>query len=401
MQNLELAKQHFLAGIAQFETQQYEAALAAFEQAAALAPERASVQFNLGTTLFHLGRHDDAIVALNKSLAADAQQAPAWFTLGLCRLALEDWPAASQALQRGLALAPEAANIWLTLAQCQLRQNDVVSALDAMRSATRAAPNDPQPWSELGGLLREIGQYEEAAHCFEQAIQHGADPELHAYYLAAVRPGSPVPAPPKHYAQALFDGYASDFQTHLVEALNYRAHTTLLQPLLEKGRRYPSALDLGCGTGLCAPLLQQICDRIEGVDVSAAMVQQARQSGLYQSVSQDDLLPWLRSRDTPADLIVAADVFIYVGELNEVFAEVARLLSPQGCFAFSVEASEDEGLRLLPSLRYAHSEHYIRELAGRHGLEIKRSYHAPIREEQRQPIAGQYFHLGLSRLNPV
>jgi len=395
MQNLELAKQHFLAGIAQFESQQYEAALAAFNAAAALTPERASVQFNLGTTLFHLGRPDEAIVALNKSLSSDAQQAPAWFTLGLCHVALENWPAATQALQRGLALAPETANIWLTLAQCHLHQNNVLGALDAMRSATRAAPTEPQPWSELGSLLREIGQYEEAAHSFEQAIQHGADPELHGYYLAAVRPGSPVPPPPKRYAEALFDGYASDFQTHLVEALKYSAHTTLLQPLLETGRRYPSALDLGCGTGLCAPLLKKMCDTIDGVDVSAAMVQQATGSGLYHSVSQNDLLPWLRSRNTPADLIVAADVFIYVGELTEVFAEVARLLSHEGCFAFSVETSEGEGLRLLPSLRYAHSETYIRELAARHGLKIRSSYHGPIREEQRQPIAGQYFHLGL------
>lgn len=395
MENLELAKQHFLAGIAQFEAQHYDAALTAFEQAAALAPERASVQYNLGTTLFHLGRHREAIPALEKSLNADTAQAPAWITLGLCRLALEDWPAATTALEQGLALAPEAANIWLTLAQCHLHQNNVVGALDAMRSATRAAPNDPQPWSELGSLLREIGQYEEAAHCFEQAIQHGADPELHRYYLAAVRPGSSVPPPPKRYAQALFDSYAGDFQTHLLEALKYSAHTTLLHPLVEAGQRYPSALDLGCGTGLCAPLLKKICDTIDGVDVAAAMVQQATQSGCYRSVSQSDLLPWLRSRNTPADLIVAADVFIYVGELNEVFAEAARLLSPQGCFAFSVEACEGEGLRLLPSLRYAHSERYIRELAERHGLEIKRSYLGPIREEQRQPITGQYFHLGL------
>lgn len=396
MQNLELAKQHFLAGITRFEAQQYDAALAEFTQAAALAPERPSVLFNLGTTLFHLGRHGEAIPALEKSLAADATQAPAWITLGLCRLAHEDWPAAAQALERGLALAPEAANIWLTLAQCHLHQNNVVGALEAMRSATRAAPTDPQPWSELGSLLREIGQYEEAATSFEAAIQHGADPELHNYYLAAVRPGSPVPPPPKRYAQALFDSYAADFQTHLVEALKYSAHTTLLKPLLATGQRYASALDLGCGTGLCGELLHPLCDTIEGVDVSAAMVHQATQSGRYHNVIQDDLLPWLRSRDTPADLIVAADVFIYVGELNDIFAEAARLLSREGCFAFSVETCAGEGLRLLPSLRYAHSEAYIRELAARHGLEVRRSYHGPIREEQRQPIAGQYFHLGLS-----
>ena len=43
-----------------------------------------------------------------------------------------------------------------------------------------------------------------------------------------------------------------------------------------------------------------------------------------------------------------------------------------GVFCFSVESLEGDGdgLRLLPSLRYAHSEAYLERLASQHGFEV-------------------------------
>ena len=64
----------------------------------------------------------------------------------------------------------------------------------------------------------------------------------------------------------------------------------------------------------------------------------------------------------------------------------------EGVFCFSVEALEDDGadLRLLPSLRYAHSEAYLARLASQHGFEVVAMKHAPVREDQGQPIEGLY-----------
>ena len=60
---------------------------------------------------------------------------------------------------------------------------------------------------------------------------------------------------------------------------------------------------------------------VDGVDLSSAMVAQAQASGLYRRVTQGDLLSALQQQASmPVDLIVAADVFIYVGALDEVMA---------------------------------------------------------------------------------
>jgi predicted TPR repeat methyltransferase len=91
-----------------------------------------------------------------------------------------------------------------------------------------------------------------------------------------------------------------------------------------------------------------------------------------------------------------ADVFIYVGALEPVFAGVRRVLSPGGLLAFSVEtpdAADGGGLVLRPSLRYAHGEAYVRNLAARHGLRVLSAQAGPLREDQQRPVAGQYWVL--------
>jgi len=80
--------------------------------------------------------------------------------------------------------------------------------------------------------------------------------------------------------------------------------------------------------------------------------------------------------------------------LEPVFAGVARVLAPGGLFAFSVEELPgDEDLRLMPSLRYAHSEAYVRRLTQAHGMQVRHMLRAPIREDQRRPIEGLYVYL--------
>jgi predicted TPR repeat methyltransferase len=90
------------------------------------------------------------------------------------------------------------------------------------------------------------------------------------------------------------------------------------------------------------------------------------------------------------DLIVSADVFIYIGELDSLFGHCARLLRGGGRFAFSVETCEGGGYRLLPSGRYAQAESYVARLTARHGFDTL------VREaaEIRRGVQGALYLLG-------
>ena len=391
---LEHARQHFLEGIGHFEAGRLEAAQACFEASLALAPGRPSVLMNLGITLCGLKQWPDAVAVLQQAVAADAGQADAWFALGLSHQALAQWADAAQALERGLALNSARPDLWMKCGECQANAG---RAADALRSYDRVLELDPQAavaWSARGGLLRDLGQLDAAARCFERAIELGADPELHRYYLAAVRGAQSPAAPPRTYVETLFDQYSVDFESHLVDQLQYRGHEWLVRPLVESGRRWRAVLDLGCGTGLCGPLVAPHADAIDGVDLSAAMLDRARALGVYRELIHADLGNFLADTDRRADLVLAADVFIYVGALDAVFRHVRRILEPGGRFAFTVErAPEGDGFRLLPSLRYAHSEVYVRGLADAHGFAVREIRRAPLRKNRQAPLDALYVYL--------
>jgi len=259
-------------------------------------------------------------------------------------------------------------------------------------------PTYAAAWSARGGLLRETHQLEEAAKSFEKALALGADPELNSYYLASVRGAKPPATAPRQYVEALFDDYAADFQDHLVEKLGYRGYEVLLRPVTESGERFHSALDLGCGTGLCAALIQPSVDAIVGIDISSEMLKLAEKLGVYRELIHEDLAEFLARTQLRADLVIAADVLVYVGELSSIFVSVGRILEPGGLFAFTVElTTSDKDCHLLPSLRYAHSESYIRRLATQCDLHCEDLRIAPIRHEQSVPVQGLYVYLRKQR----
>ncbi len=388
----EKSREMFFEGIGHFEAGRLEPARECFERCLALTPDRPSVLGNLGITLFHLGRTREALPYLQRATAGDASFADAWGFLGMTHAAEGAWLPALDALNTSLALADRSASLWFAKAQCLMRLGRAQEALPAFDRAVEIDPGHAAAWSGRGGLLRELHRFDAAAHSFERAIALGADRELHDYYLAAVRKATAAPRQaPRQYVEALFDDYAAEFQGHVVEQLGYRGHEELLRPIVASGQRFHSALDLGCGTGLCAPLLAQCSDMIVGVDISKQMIEQAGRRGAYRELVHADLVEFLAATTLQADLVVAADVLIYVGDLAAVFDGVARVLRPGGLFAFSVERSRnDEDLQLLPSLRYAHGENALRKMAAACGLQVQTMREAPIRCEQRNPVLGMY-----------
>ncbi|MCG2591648.1 methyltransferase domain-containing protein [Ramlibacter sp. XY19] len=350
---LDQARRFFQDGVAHYQAGRLEQAERQFVAALALAPGRPSVLTNLGAVRLKLGRPADALAVLQEAVEREPGNAEA---LGHCAAAHAELGHAAEAL----ALF------------------DRALAIDAKR---------PALWTLRGTLLREMGRTQEAAESFREALARGGDAELNRYYLGALAAGEAPASAPRHYVENLFDAYAAQFDSHLVQALNYRAPELLTAPLA--GRRHARALDLGCGTGLAGPALRALAGEVTGVDVSANMLAQARARDVYDTLVQQDVLEFLAGCETPFDLVLAADVFIYVGALEGVFRELARVMPAGASFCFTVEEAAQD-LVLRPSLRYAHSEEYVRRLAAENGFVVTRLERRPVREEQRVPIPGLF-----------
>jgi predicted TPR repeat methyltransferase len=124
------------------------------------------------------------------------------------------------------------------------------------------------------------------------------------------------------------------------------------------------------------------------------MLERARSLQLYDRLEHAELLAFLLATERRYDLLAAADVFTYVGELDAVFAAVPRVLEPGGVWCFAVERAPDEAnVVLRDSLRYAHSSRYLHALAQRHGFTVTHEVRQPMREDQRRPIDALYLYL--------
>ena len=298
-------------------------------------------------------------------------------------------------LERDARAHPRDARVRLALGQTLQHLGRPLDALQAYERALELNPELGAAWTLRGHLLRQAGRLADASVCFNNAIGCGEDVESHLYFLGALGLGALPAAAPQGFVRGLFDEYAGHFDDELVKTLHYRGHEQVCAPIAAlHPAPFASALDLGCGSGLAAPLLRPLAARLAGVDLSPRMVARAAATKLYDELHVGELVAHLRVGATRHDLIVACDVFIYVGDLSPVFDAVAPVLAPGGVFAFTVEEGHaDIGYDLLPTLRYAHSEPYLRELADARRLRVTRCARAPLREGHGEAIAGLTLHL--------
>lgn len=352
-----------------------------------LAFDRARALFTQGVSLYDQGRYAEAEAPLAQALALLPGRVSTLVNLGAVRLALGRPADALQTLDQAVRAEPAAVDAQVQRATALAALGRLDEAADSLQAFVTAQPGAAAAWSLLGHVQKDRGRHAEAREAFAQAVAHGADHPVNRFALAALGGGADVPDHAPHgYVAALFDGYADDFEQHLVNTLRYRGHEAVVQAATAAAP-WASALDLGCGTGLVGAGLRPLAQRLEGVDLSRTMLARARERGVYDALVQGDIAEHLRSTHERHDLVVAADVFIYVGTLDAVFAGVRRVLAEGGRFVFTVESAA-RGIELRPSLRYAHGDDEIARLAAAHGFQAPESERFVLREEQRQPIAG-------------
>jgi predicted TPR repeat methyltransferase len=272
-------------------------------------------------------------------------------------------------------------------------RGDLAAAADLLEQALELAPGFAAAWFTLGEIREENGEAGRSTVAFERALaadpadRHGA--VLRLARLRGDRPG----AMPQAYVKALFDQYAPLFDGALIDQLRYRGPDQLRDLLarLQAPRplHFAGIADLGCGTGLVAHAFRGLYDGIAGVDLSPKMVAEARRKGLYADLAVGDMLMFLeRARAASFDLVIAADAFVYVGDLSALCAAAARALVPGGWLAFTVECHAGADFVLGEKLRYAHSRAHVEAALAAAGLGVAAVENAWARMERGVPVPG-------------
>jgi predicted TPR repeat methyltransferase len=310
----------------------------------------------LGSVAEKTGAHEAAVSVFKRVLTIDPLSLTAHLGLGSALIALGKWADAAAAYEKAIDREPTNVDALNGLGTVQIAQQDRAAALASFERALRASPSN----------------------------------DAAAYMVAALK-GRGVPPKPQ-IVRASFDRYAEKFESHLVEVLGYRMPRLMAEALaIAHPAPFAAVLDLGCGTGLLADAMPaERAAAIDGIDLAPRMIEETRKKRRYRNLLVGDIADYLRACPPNSyDLVVSADVFIYVGPLEAIFAGIDRVLTADGLVCFSVEHTDTANYEVQASSRYAHGTGYVDRLASQFGFERVTSSMSPLRRENGSDIMGR------------
>ncbi len=357
-------------------------------------PKHPDAAHFLGLLLHQRGRSDQGIAWIKKAIAADPAYADAHNNLGNIYNELNRPEEAVEEYRLAVKHAPGLANANIHLVKLLCNLDRDREAMEHLEAAIQDHPALTRLYKLYGSALRVAGRVEEAAAVFRK--WRDCDPtNAAARHLYEACSGESVSTrAADDYVRDEFDGFAESFDRKL-EKLQYRAPQLVLTAV-EREHPTPSAdlviLDAGCGTGLCGPLLKPYASRLIGIDLSPGMLAKAQERGLYDDLIAGELTEQLAGCPGAFDLVVAADVLVYFGDLAPFLAAAHAALRPGGRLVFTVERSDapngPSGYRLAPSGRYLHSANYVRAALAAAGFECRGMADAHLRTEMLKPVEG-------------
>ncbi len=393
------------------------------QKALMLNPNYAIVYGQLAQIYLQKGEYSQAIEFLHKRLTSQPDHIDSWHYLGVTHLTLNQFEEAVHCFEKILTLTHRHPECYEHLAIAYMKLDDKEKALTYFlrQLEIQATAN---AFYNIGVLLIEKNRLREAVEYLKQTValeplhfpahlnlgvvylktqqieaalqhyRHAAaikpdDPEIQHILMALSQNKTPDRAPAE-YLQNLFDQYAGYYDKHLTESLRYRVPQQLHSAVYQLTHIEESEwviLDLGCGTGLCGELFKEFANRLIGIDISKEMIAVAKEKNIYDELVVEDIEQALNQYQN-VDLILAADVFTYIGELKPIFSGVSKALKSGGIFAFSVEKTTTYPFILQASIRYAHSKEYLELLIQENKFQILRLEEIILRTQKDQAVYG-------------
>jgi len=335
-------------------------------------------------TLIASGRANKAAQDLRARLLSGRGGLLARLTLVKALLAAGEEKAGLAEAREAVALNPEVAPAVLALGEALLVAEHLPTAIAELQRALRLDPDLERARELIATAWLKAGEADRALAALAELQTPPAEMIAAAKAIKAATRSDPG------YVRHLFDQFSADYDTRMIDQLGYGAPQILLElaGLVMAGRAQLSVLDLGCGTGLAGLAFKPLAVRLDGLDLSPAMIQKALARQIYDKLEVADLETALSSPGQAYDLILAADTLVYLGDLKKAFEAAHARLNPEGFFLFTVEKAQASSFELGPKRRWRHSEEYLRRLAEQTGFGIAGFVAAIPRREANRPVEG-------------
>lgn len=391
-------------------------------------PENADALHFFGVLLHQLGDAEKGITAVRKSISINPNNAAAHCNLGNMLLTDRKPGDAAEAYKAALAIDPLHGETYRNFGVLLRRIGKIPEAIETLEQAAELDPNNTEVWHNLGVGYMATDQLEKAADALEKCVEQGLNPQLNAVWHArilcslgredaALRHlrrflkrdpdnavalhhvdailGKTKEKVPEAYVREHFDSFARSFDD-VLGSLQYRAPELVAEQLdAWRGDAPPvaCALDLGCGTGLCGPLVAKHCEELIGIDLSPMMLKKAAAIGAYSDLHEDDLVRFLETLDDGSvGLAISADTLNYIGDLGPLMGQMARTLAPGAVLVATFEDGGEDvpppGYALQNHGRFSHATSYLAQTIAAAGLTVADTREAALRRESGTDVRG-------------
>ena len=327
-------------------------------------------------------------------LAQDDKISEALVGLGDCCFGLGEYEASEDAYRRLLLETPSDPDALFGLAAVLRVTECYEEAISLYERGFDEEPERTEAFWELAYSREMSGDKDGAKRAYKSCLAHHPDHGMAAHLLAAMT-GTKTERAPADYIRDLFDDYAESFETSLVQKLEYRTPRIIADLIIKASDQSSlgSVIDLGCGTGLLGEQIEKHCENLEGIDISGKMLEKAQDKNIYRKLIKQDIIEYISNTDLAFDFFIAVDVFVYMGDLSEIFRLIKHRNRNEGKLVFSTEHFPGEGYFLEKTGRYSHSENYIKSLCLEFGYVITHFKIQDIRKDEGRNIRGGIYIL--------
>jgi predicted TPR repeat methyltransferase len=387
----------FVKACEDHQNQNYEAARARYEKLMYYFPEVPVLHYNFGLLLYECQAFDTALQSFQRAAELQPADNDIIFNLALCCKQTGDIEAAIKYYLEVLETEPESVDALYNTAGCFRELKYMAEAEHLYLKVLELEPDHFSANNNIAYVYHLLGEIDKAILYFKKVLELRPDHKAAEHMVAALT-GAEVAAPPQVYVKEVFDNYSEFYEKSLVEELQYTVPESIYE-IVKKGtswkKQFDCGLDLGCGTGLSGESFTGLVEKLSGVDLSPKMIEIAREKGIYHSLVAGDVNEFLYGTTKNYDFFLAADVFIYLGELEETFRLLRQRASADALFCFSTESEPGNGFSLRLTGRFAHSPSYIERIARDTGWKILEKHTSGIRREKDAWIEGDLWFLQL------
>jgi tetratricopeptide (TPR) repeat protein len=165
------AMSYYNKGLAYYDVENHEQAIACYQKAVSLDPNFAEAYYKMGRAYsFGIGSHEQVISCYQKVVSIDPNHAQAYSYMGDAYSSLENYEQAIGCYQKAVSIDPNFTDAYCDMGFAYEDLNDYKQAISCFEQVLRIDPNNEMAYLFMGLAYDKLKNYEQVIVCYQKMV---------------------------------------------------------------------------------------------------------------------------------------------------------------------------------------------------------------------------------------